>query len=226
MTLSTFDKAMNLSELAEITGNPTTTLIHHIPGLLDKNFIEIIIIKGKRGKFYSVTEKYHELIKKYGSQPNTPNEDVTTVDISSFTNEEYKDHVLKELSGLIKEKKLTSEMLDSMISLATFNKSMVLLITNYMKNMISKINNGKENEVKMALGDLNSTQMSITISNTIQLKKLVELNADYVKNLILIKKEFHDEIKSNNLDFKILDKVFINLFIGPVPGSLNESKNK
>ena len=123
---------LNLSKLSTLTGHPITTLIHHIPLMLEKNLIKTDKIPGKRGKFYNVTEKYLK-IRKIKSSEAVIEDTRQKLDKSrNLSIPNFKMQHFKEMKKNFKTNKISANIADVIRNLGVFNNNVTKITSEFL----------------------------------------------------------------------------------------------
>ena len=212
--LNLFKKPLNLSKLSKITAYPITTIIHHIPNLLDKNLIVKSKVPGERGKFYYLSMYGQEIIDISDSEPIPESFFDRIEETKNMSVMEYNNYLKKFYTDLIESGELTEDAPDIMVSMATFNKNIANFTANFVKKMIKKLQNNSTDNLNIPLSYASNFFSSIKFSDINQLKAFQKLYLTFFNNLIELQNEFDEENKQNNK--KIVETAFFYAFTAPI----------
>ncbi len=197
-TIDAFKEPLSLSKLSIITGYPITTLIHHIPTLLKKEFILPKKIPSKRGKFYELSEKTLKILEFSDSETDYEIFFKELDESKSMSIVDYKVKILNLYSELIKTGKLNSIIADAINSVAMFNRNIANFSAEYLKKFIEEFQTKKSLEMDIPIAYISNFQMSFTFSSVSQLKEFQKIYLSFMKELAELKKKFDLENTNEN----------------------------
>ena len=212
--LSIFQEPLNLSKIAKLTGHPITSLIHHIPQILERGLIKVEKIPGRRGKFYNVTRKFIEEQDLRSKEMGEEFSNELLEEKKTLSNSEYKKESFFEIKKKLGSKELFTNMIDLIRSLGVFNNNIAKISSEYYYYLLKNISQEYSDELKIALADVMVNQDSVSISNVSQLLELQKLFLDFFNGLTEIKKKFDHE--NEKIRKKELEKVYVYFFTTPI----------
>ncbi len=213
-TIDAFKEPLSLSKLSIITGYPITTLIHHIPTLLKKEFILPKKIPSKRGKFYELSEKTLKILEFSDSETDYEIFFKELDESKSMSIVDYKVKILNLYSELIKTGKLNSIIADAINSVAMFNRNIANFSAEYLKKFIEEFQTKKSLEMDIPIAYISNFQMSFTFSSVSQLKEFQKIYLSFMKELAELKKKF--DLENTNENESKLEKAYLYLFTAPI----------
>ena len=212
--ISVLKEPLNLSKLSKLTGYPITTLIHHIPQMLERNLIKTEKVVGKRGKYYNITEKYLK-IRNIKSQEMDIEDEIRKLDErQNLSISEYKKETFNELKKNFESKKFTINIADVIRSLGVFNNNIAKISSEYVKYIINHISDENPENLLIPLADIFLGAISLSFSNVNQLIEFKKIYINFVQNLY----EFRGKLEKENgkFDEKGLEKAYIYFFTTPI----------
>ena len=212
--ISAFQEPLNLSKMSKLTGHPITTIIHHIPQILERGLIKVEKIPGKRGKFYNITPKFIEERDLRSKEMDEEFSNEFSEKKKILSNSEYKRQTFFETKKKLESKELSSNMIDLIRSLGVFNNNIAKISSEYYTYLFKNLSKEYSEEFKMALSGAIVFQESVSISNVSQLQELQKLFFDFSVNLTEIRKKFEKD--NEKLSEKELEKVYTYFFTTPL----------
>lgn len=212
--LSIFQEPLNLSMMAKLTGHPITTIIHHIPQILERGLIKVEKIPGRRGKFYNITPKF---IEKRNLRSKEIDEEFSSENLEKKKNlskYEYKKNAFLETKKKFESKELSTNLIDVVKSLGVFNNNIAKISAEYLNYLVKIISQEFSDEMKVSLSEIIVNQSSVTLSNVSQAIELQKVYVDFLHNLNEIRIKFDQENK--NVNAKNLEKVYFYFFTTPI----------
>lgn len=212
--LSVYNKPLNLTKLSKLTGLPTTTLIHHIPSLIDKNLIRIAVMPNSKRKFYELTEQFFD-IEEFEDSEDLIVERIKKVEqTEKMSISEYKLELFKDYSDLIEKKVLTEDVANAMVTLAMFNKNIATFLSENMKSFVKNYLEKKTVDLNLPIAYPSNAQFTLDFSTVEQLQEFQKLNFTYGRNLIKLRKKIVQENKG--IPVEKLEKTYLYLFVSPI----------
>ncbi|NHK30784.1 MAG: winged helix-turn-helix domain-containing protein [Asgard group archaeon] len=214
--------SLNLKDLARLVGRPETTTIRYVKQLLEDGLIDVDAEKTATswGKFYKlstvVRELYDKQLKKIEQRSETILKEYETVkdkgeeEIYKF----FEKHV-------ISKDNLEIDILSAKQSVAFSHniQNMIINEITYAVDNLNKILQEKgrkhvENNLVIDPTDVEIHNLSLSLSSTKQLFRLIETYSKFQEELVKLKKEFKQEMDQDGVPEE-KRKIFYNyLFMG------------
>ena len=212
-TLEAFREPLTLSKLSIITGYPITTLIHHIPTLVEEKYLKNKKISGKRGKFYELGERARKVVELSNNNADISSDIKLIENLKGLEINDYKKEILKFYSELVKSGDINLESVFGINSLAEFNRNIANFSTELMKKVILDIQNEKIN-IDIPMSFVSNYNNTLKISNTEQLNEFQMIYLKFVQDLINLQKKI--DLENKGSDEKKLEKIHIYFFTTPI----------
>ena len=212
--ISVFHEPLTLSKIATLTGHPTTTLIHHIPAMLEKDLIKVQKVPKKRGKYYNITEKFIKIRNLKSQEMELENIIEKIDDMKNLTINEYRIEILKEIQKNLESQKVSINTADIIKSQSVFNKNVTNITSEYLKYLINTLNDENRINLIVPLTNLISQQFSFTFSNLDQVLEFEKINLTFLNQISAFRKRV--EVENARLDEKGLDKAYMYFFTTPI----------
>ncbi len=216
-TMSILNQPLNLTKLSKLTGYPTTTLIHHIPSMLER---DLIINSGEpttKKKFYSLGPNYFKIKEFNDSEADIEKNLSPLLHAEDMDITDYKFTLLKFFGDMVQSKRFDESISDSMVTLAMFNKTQASVTSELWKKMKKIVIDFKEKEKVNLDFPITIPSMGQSSYNFSTIKQLNEFQAIYIKflkDLSNFKKKIDQENKG--LDENKLEKAYFYLFVAPI----------
>ena len=212
--LNLFREPLNLSKLSKITAYPITTLIHHIPSLLEKDLIVNSKVPQKRGKFYYLSDKTEKLLAVSDNEPNSQQFFDNIEKAKNMSIEEYQSHLKEYYQVMVESQSLDESTSNALLSIAIFNKNITNFTNNFIQKIILKIKRGETINFDLPLGFISNSLFSFAFSSVLQVKEFQKIFFTFYNDLIEFKQKIDNENKIGKQ--KILETNYLYLSMSPV----------
>lgn len=211
--LSIYNQPLNLTKLSKLTSCPTTTLIHHIPSLIEKNLIRVTNLSKKR-KYYELTEEFFNIDKFTDSDKEIEMLLKSFEDTKKMSISEYKLQLFKGYSERIQQKEFTEGLANDIVTLAMINKNIATFLSENLKIFIKNFIEKKTVDLDIPITYPSNNEMTLDFSTVEQLQEFQKLNYNYIRNLKKLKEKIVQENKGIPDDK--LEKSYLYLFVSPI----------
>lgn len=212
--ISIFKEPLNLSKLSKLTGHPITTLIHHIPQMIEHELIKVEKISGKRGKFYYTTERFFKIRKAKSSLLEIEELNTKLDELTDLTTKDYKVKYFNEMKRKYEANEFTDNIADTIRSQGVFNNNITKISANYIKYVIKLFSEENPQIQSISLADIDVGSMSLSFSNVNQYLEFQKIYLNF--NIQLFK--LRNKLEEENAQFndKDLEKAYIYFFTTPI----------
>ena len=220
-TINIFKQPLSVKNIALLKRYPSTTIIHHIPLMLELKVISAQKLPKKSGKYYSVTEKFLPLTKLRF--------DSLMVDIErllgqlenrkNLSMQEFRIERILEMKKIL-DPKIFDILAETIKSAGIFNKSMTNITAEYLKYTMKNLEDKKKINMPLPIAEVFFEQISLAFSNVNQYIEYQKLYLSFIRDLGILQKKISEE--NSKIEENDLEKAYFYFFTAPI---VNISEN-